>query len=355
MARFNVKHKDDRLFVRVRASRKETFSDIDLEAFARIYIRGFLKPKKLRKNLIEYTGPMGISLHERMKRPVTEYEFFFIVEQIVDSYRKIQQHKLLPGRVIWDIHQVFFNESTRELQFLYVPFTEMRGRDSAASLMESVGYAAIPQQEANTDYISRFMFFLGSLPRFDAEQIEQFIEREDRSVVNTIRKHVSGQSGFMTDKQRDHYRHYDEKLRGGVGDMPTAPLEDGGETALLDSEATGLLDDDEEGTALLDETSVDIHYPSLYRLLTEETISIDKPVFRIGKEKSYVDYFVTNNNAVSRSHADIITRGRRYFVTDLNSKNRTYINNEALPAEQECEIYDGDHLKLANEEFVFRL
>ena len=73
----------------------------------------------------------------------------------------------------------------------------------------------------------------------------------------------------------------------------------------------------------------------------------------MGKVKSYADYFVSNNNAVSRSHADIITRGQRVFVIDLNSKNKTYINDLPIPVQQETEIFNGDRLRLANEEFIF--
>ena len=100
-------------------------------------------------------------------------------------------------------------------------------------------------------------------------------------------------------------------------------------------------------------TVTNVHFPTLYRVLTDEKISVNKPVFRLGKEKSYVDYFVTNNIAVSRSHADIITRGSKYFVRDLNSKNHTYINEQMIPIQVEVEIHNGDRLKLGNEEFVF--
>ena len=108
---------------------------------------------------------------------------------------------------------------------------------------------------------------------------------------------------------------------------------------------------------MLDESQVvpAVVYPELFRVLTGESITVNKPVFRIGKERSYVDYFVTNNNAVSRSHADIITRESGYFVIDLNSKNRTYINNQALAVQVETAINDGDMLRLGNEEFVFRV
>ena len=117
---------------------------------------------------------------------------------------------------------------------------------------------------------------------------------------------------------------------------------------------TGLLveDDGSSDTDLLIENDT-VKYPTLYRILTDERISINKPVFRIGKERSYVDFFVANNNAVSRSHADIITRGNRYFIMDLNSKNHTYIDGQMIPVRCEIEIFNGCRIKIANEEFVF--
>lgn len=360
LPKFKAKRKDGRLIVKVDLSRSESVNEADLESFSRIYIRGFLKPRKSKKNQIEYTGPMGISLYERMKFPVTKYEFFFIVEQIVDSYQKLQQHNLLPGRVVWDIHQVYFNESTKELQFLYLPLLSAQTGGDIRTLIDSVGYSAIPRQESNTDYISRFMFFFNSLSTFRVEEIEKFIEREDRKAVYTIKKYGVKHSGFMTDKPKDYYEHYGERrIEGENNSELTNKLVEEAETGLLD-EKTGLLGEDEEtgllndeGTAVLNENQTNIHYPSLLRVLTSETVSINKPVFRLGKERSYVDYFVTNNNAVSRSHADIITRSKRYFVMDLDSKNRTYINDRIIPVQQEVEIFDGDHLKLANEEFIF--
>ena len=91
------------------------------------------------------------------------------------------------------------------------------------------------------------------------------------------------------------------------------------------------------------------------RGITVEKIRVKKTGGSIGKERRYGDYFVTNNIAVSRSHADIVTRGNRYFVIDLNSKNHTYINDRELPIHYETEIIDGDRLRLGNEEVVFTI
>lgn len=68
---------------------------------------------------------------------------------------------------------------------------------------------------------------------------------------------------------------------------------------------------------------VQIH-PHLIRAKNNERIDINKPVFRIGKERSYVDYFIGDNTAVSRSHANIISREGEYFIVDTNSTNHTY-------------------------------
>lgn len=363
MIKFKAKLKDSHLVVRAKLSFNEVINSAELGFVSNTYIRGFLRAKQIKRNVIEYTGPVGISLINRMKKPISHYDFFFIMEQIVDATQKLQRFNLLPGKVVWDIRNVYINEATKELQFIYTPLTTAQPM-SIIAFMESIIYATIPMPDQNPDYISQFMYFLNSLPGFNAEKIEQYIAKADRAVVNTIKKHAVGSSGFMTDKPRDYYEHYEEKKNAGDSEA-TDILEDDEATGLLnDDEATGLLEDDEatgllnddEGTALLDETQMPIvRFPTLCRILTGETVRINKPVFRIGKERSYVDFFVSNNNAVSRSHADIITRGQRYFVLDLNSKNRTYINDQVLPVQQEVEIFNGDRLRLANEEFTFQI
>ncbi len=369
--KFKTKTKDCHLVVKAKASYGENIDEKELDRFARIYLRSFLKPKLVKKNQIEYTGPVGISIEERLKKPITKRDFLFIMEQIVVAVQKLQANNMPLTNLILDIHNVFINEITKEVQFIYLPLVGLQKDIRILDFMETIIYSVHPMDEKDNDYVSRFIYFLKGLKPFDINKIEAYIAREDRSVVNTIKKQNAGQSGFMTDKRQQYHEHYDQKGGNSEEDDPTGLLyeEDDIATALLeedeatdllseDEEATGLLmekDDEEDGTALLMNNEVSIHFPSLYRILTEETIRINKPVFRIGKEKSYVDYFVTNNIAVSRSHADIITRSGRYFVKDLNSKNHTYINKQEIPVLCEVEIHDGDSLTLGNEEFVFNV
>ena len=344
MARYKVKGNDCQLKVKVKLSFKEEIDERQLDFFSSKYIRGLLKVQAKKKKCIEFYGPIGISLFDKLKKPISKYDFFFIMEQVIDITQKANLNSLILRNIVWDIHHVFINETTKELQFIYLPLTNDKKEADVLGFMEQIIYVSKTMEESDTEYISRYVYFLKSLTSYDAEKIEKYIFGEDRSVVNTIKRHNVGQSGFMTDKPQHYYEHYDRDNA------------DEEATGLLADEDTGLLNNyDEEATGLLNTQCEQIHYASMYRLLTNETFLINKPVFRIGKEKSYSDYFVANNNMVSRSHADIIARGGRYFIVDLNSKNRTFVNETPIPAQQETEIHDGDAIRLANEEFEFRI
>lgn len=95
--------------------------------------------------------------------------------------------------------------------------------------------------------------------------------------------------------------------------------------------------------------------PFLIRSKNNEKILLDKPVFRIGKEKSYVDYFIGDNTAISRSHANIISKDGEYFVVDTNSTNHTYVNGTMIQSNMEVKISHGEKIRLADEDFQFNL
>lgn len=91
--------------------------------------------------------------------------------------------------------------------------------------------------------------------------------------------------------------------------------------------------------------------PCLLRVKTGERLPISKPLVRIGKERSYVDIFIGDNSAISRAHANILTRDNRYYIVDTNSTNHVYVNGEMIPSNVEFPISLGDKIRLGNEEF----
>ncbi len=95
--------------------------------------------------------------------------------------------------------------------------------------------------------------------------------------------------------------------------------------------------------------------PFLIRRKGNEKISLNKPVFRIGKERSYADYFIGDNTAISRSHANIVSRDGEYYLIDTNSTNHTFLNRQMIQSNVETKLAHGDTIRLANEDFEFKL
>ena len=92
----------------------------------------------------------------------------------------------------------------------------------------------------------------------------------------------------------------------------------------------------------------------LTRVKTGERIDIVRQTFKLGKERSKVDYCITNNNSVSRVHAVISYSNGEYFITDMNSTNNTFVNGQIIRANTEVKLNSEDKIKLADEEFQIR-
>lgn len=110
-----------------------------------------------------------------------------------------------------------------------------------------------------------------------------------------------------------------------------------------------------ETTVLNGATETIKNAPYLVRTKNNEKIPLNKPVFRIGKERSYVDYFISDNTAISRSHANIINHNGEFFVVDTNSTNHTYVNGGMIQSGVETRLSHGTMIRFANEDFEFKL
>lgn len=336
MIKIRIKKRNYEMRVSACVSLFKRVDEVQLNHFSQKGMEGFLKPVTIKKRKVEYLGPIGISLLERLQKTISKYDFFFLIEQVIVIIQRTIQGGMNIGDLLLNVEQVFINEVTKEIRFVYLPVRDVFNTPDILKFMESIIYLAKPSQEEDMEYISRFAFFLKSLNGFEPEQIEKFISREEEGAVRAVKSGVSQRREMLADIS--NHRYSVEEIEEETG-------------LLIDDEETGLLLNEETG---LLSANVSVAYANLYRIATQETIVISKQVFRLGKDSGNSDYNVSGNDSVSRKHAEIIVKGNRYFVTDLNSRNRTYINGEVIPFKEEIEIIDGDVLKLANEEFIFR-
>lgn len=92
---------------------------------------------------------------------------------------------------------------------------------------------------------------------------------------------------------------------------------------------------------------------TMTRLRTNEERVINKDIFLIGKNASQVDFVISDNSTISRTHATISRKGGSFFLKDNHSLNGTYVNGEKVDEHDEIELFDGTKILLSDEEFVF--
>lgn len=112
-------------------------------------------------------------------------------------------------------------------------------------------------------------------------------------------------------------------------------------------------------TVKVDDDMTRVLKPSLTPVLRidrsgrEEIIRLNKDQFIIGRSSEGVDYTEQLSNAVSRRHAQISKDNGEYYITDLNSQNGTFLNDQRLEGDKKYVIRPGDSVKLADLSYLF--
>lgn len=109
--------------------------------------------------------------------------------------------------------------------------------------------------------------------------------------------------------------------------------------------------DEDEGTTALGHST---HRPFLLALSKNEKITISKDFFKMGRDPMRAD-FATENKVVGRVHAHLITANGEYYFEDNHSTNGSFVNGVKVAPKERIKIKHEDRIKLANEEFIFRL
>lgn len=329
MSKLKVSIKRSTVTAMMKAGRKERINETELSQLARIKPCGIMHVTKTKKDSVTYTCPANINLTDRLKKAVSKYDFFFMMEQIVIMVQDVYNNGLNVNSVRFNIDDVYINEMTKEMYFIYFPI--VGGQESAdiVGFIENIIYTMTPVINEDTNYISRFMYYVRSFHGFNGNAIEKYISREERAVVNVLKNTA------VTMQQTMQQQIMQQVMQGSM-DGTTVLSEDGISVQQIQQMQP-----------------VNYHFASLTRQVTGEKIELGKPSFVLGKNPEKSDYAVADNTNISRVHAVITARNGRYYVMDQNSTNGTFINGRIIKAGQETEILPGDCLMLANEEFIF--
>lgn len=394
MAKINITSYEPEFRVRVKLQWRERFLPDQCNLLRDRYADGLMHLSSTTGKTAVFTAPAHMQLRVFLQHGVDRKAFFHVLAQTINVLRWVNRQRLPLANLQLDVEHVFINHYTQELFFLYIPAQIDAPKSELRSFLEQLVFNASAQMYASADYKQELLRLLQSNSSITTHLLEIFVRTGCPEAAAEI---TAGQQEFqqrISDSKSEYLRQMDRcRETGGsaapLRETPPAPAaqsaragtdlyysrsdalmpdpfgqEDG--TTLLggagENDGTVLLGDagENEGSVMFDAGGTivlaqeTLAQPRLYRRKTGAVITIDKPVFRIGKEEGYVDYLIPDNPAISRSHADIISRGGSYYIYDNNSTNKTYVNNIMIPALKNVELSDGCLIRLANEEFEFR-
>lgn len=317
-----------------------------------------------------------ISLKEFLKMPLNKQLFAQILQNILANLKAVESAYFNQQYLLMDINQVYVNPNTQHIYFTYVPILMFESGTSLREfLLGIIQHGTFAPGEDNS-YVRDYITILNSGINFSVFELEEYINKLLGQNTSRIQEVECPNCKTKLKKGTNYCHACGAKVSGNTGNTGKGvydPLADTGGDAVVDdvveeevvirkdntqglSDGTTVLGADPGGTTVLGSEELEAPvFPYLIREKTEEKISVNKPSFRIGAERKYVDYWVNDNSTVSRSHADILTREKRYFIIDLNSTNKTYVDGRAIPVEKKIELFDGTRIRLSNEEFVFHI
>ena len=405
--KMKIKHNGSNIMIQEKLDRDESINQREVDLLNTKIIRGIMRPTVLTFNKLSYICPEGITLEKYVRAGLTKNDYFIVIAQVLEVIKSVDRNSLNINNLVLDINNSFINEKTKAISFVYQPIVSAKTSTNVFSFLYDIAYNTSLTLNEDVNCINDMVTFMRSMRSFSVIEFEKYILRVYPEVYNQIKRQKPGQSEMLNGKDMYYHRNeWEEKVERQekeqselLNPMPEAAEEDDEDTSLLvedepasepqqpdmnaqqptipepavpeedDDEDTSLLVeepapmpqgdptvssfDEDEGTALLSEDLTTGAY--LLRLSNYDRIDLNKPSFRIGKEKSYVDYFISNNNAVSRIHCDIVKRGSSFFIKDNNSTNRTFINGDPIPPNTETEIRVNDVIMLGNEKFEFHI
>lgn len=95
------------------------------------------------------------------------------------------------------------------------------------------------------------------------------------------------------------------------------------------------------------------HVVRLTRRRTGQSMTVNKEIFRIGREDSFVDFYIGDNGAIGACHAEIFEKNGFYYIIDRNSLNHTFVDGIMVQPMQSVQLNKRGVITLADEDFDY--
>lgn len=378
MSKISFEKKKKTIFIVNRLSYPEAVNERLFNAIASGMFEGFLPIDIIRKR--KYTDlrcsitdlmPLNTYFSEGVSRNM----FLDVIRQLIKLIKNCEKNMINPGNLDFQADRIFVDPHTKAVTCIYWPIVNNQNSVPAHLFLKQLPYEVGFDEHEDKGYIHEYLIFFEGINPFSINNFEKLIlSLMGKQSSDTY--FPSGQIGHSGESKKGidtaqinasiEYDPFAQTSGAPEDEMKMTKLQQ--ETEITEKEdcrkiieldlstngGTTVRDTGFEETVFLGyDAPKEPTYPYLIRERTGDKVYVNKPLFRIGKARGRCDFHVPDNDAVSRNHADIITRGHQYFIIDLHSTNKTYVDGYIIPVECEIEIFSKTKIRLADEDFTF--
>ncbi|SET33656.1 DUF6382 domain-containing protein [[Clostridium] polysaccharolyticum] len=306
----------------------------------------FLSAKD-KKTCLKFNTSSRIHLQQFFDGNAGKREFLQVFLNIVETISRCKEYTLPVHYICLDSKYIYVNKETKDVELLYCPViqpeVEMDLRNQLRQVMLQLRYSSLE----NSFYVSNITRFLEQKEEFSLAALKELLQtmlNKTALPVSSLFKGGKVKMKAIDIKQSSQPEPAQENWAGPKCRETQAEQEKKENGSDKENER-----DREAGTMDCFKTGF------LQHKRTGNVIRLDKQVFKIGKETGFVDYCITDNPAISRSHANIVIENNEYYIMDMNSKNHTVVNGRMLMGTEMVKLIHGSSIQLADEDFEFCL
>ena len=315
---------------------------------------------------IDISGKHSVGQYIKAKK-LTYDLFLKIALKICDIHLKCEEYLLKPQNILIQNNTIFIDKNTDEIYMVYLPIKNEKLDNNIESLKKYIASLSQSISSVNNidDYnlVSEIVKYLNSKEvtvKKLKKQIELFIQKKNAENIivapqpkEVVEEAIRKKSFFQKIKSMFSKNNKNHKEKRSKDNGANKIEETNGTNIRLineDSIELNISENSIVGQAVKNKKSNG--YLTIENSTGKERIELNKEILLLGRMSGVVDY-VLDSNVVGRVHARIENIDDCYYITDLGSKNGSYLNGARLVANEKYKLEDNSHIKLANINLYF--
>ena len=346
--------KDNKTFLRIETEKGESLGAREVEVISRgadgLFSITIVPKGKVFRLFYDITG--YITLESYLKSGLRKQAFAELLEDIYNTLQSLNATFLKSNAILLSINRVFVSPGTKRVCFIFIPIQLYNTNVTLRSFYLDIVKSAVFSQGENLEYLDELTKILNRGINVSLFDLSEYIDKiSGKSYIRSLKSRckkcnaINNKDSFFCvscgvsfkDVEKESTV-YDPLKAAAVVSMPRLKNPDFDSPVRVVSQS-------------IDKMPVSLIKAYLIQKRTGQTYLIEKLSYKIGK--SGCDCNIPDNPVISRLHAEIIQREGHFFLIDLFSTNKTFVNETSIPAKTEIELLSNFIIRFGNEEFKF--